>query len=60
MKDKHADTTTQKIKLKLKPSEADGSDFIIGHFEVLIGMVIARIVCREPAIAETGSGVGQG
>jgi hypothetical protein len=29
IKDKRADATTQKIKLKLKPSDADGRDFII-------------------------------
>jgi hypothetical protein len=29
MKDKGIDATTQKIKLKLKPSDADGGDFII-------------------------------
>lgn len=29
LKDKHADATTQKIKLKLQPSDADGGDFII-------------------------------
>jgi hypothetical protein len=29
LKDKSIDATTQKIKLKLKPSDADGGDFII-------------------------------
>jgi hypothetical protein len=29
VKDKSNDATTQKIKLKLKPSDADGGDFII-------------------------------
>ncbi len=33
MKDKYSDATTQKIKLKLKPSSEDGGDFTIAAAE---------------------------
>jgi hypothetical protein len=33
VKDKSVDATTQKIKLKLKPSDADGGDFTIAAEE---------------------------
>ena len=33
IKDKHADATTQKIKLKLKPSDVEGGDFTIAAEE---------------------------
>jgi hypothetical protein len=33
MKDKRADATTQKIKLKLKPSDVEGGDFTIAAEE---------------------------